>query len=85
MAQANMVAYTPLGYREERPEFGWPFPDLTLMPIPATPLLNALGTFVPNGEFTLADAEQIAAGVFEIDINVGIKSGDNTGVSQGDD
>lgn len=82
MAQANMVAYCPLGYREDRPEFGWPWPDMVLMPVPATPLLNALNTFVPNGQFTLANAEQIAADTFEIDVNVGIKSGDATGVSQ---
>lgn len=75
MAQENVVAYCPLGYREERPEFGWPFPDLALMPIDAEPLLNALNSFVPNGKATLAQAQEIAAGVFEIDVNIQIAPG----------
>lgn len=82
LAQEQMVAYCPLGYREERPEFGWPWPDLQLMPIDATPLLNALNTFVPDANATLARAYMVAAGVFEIDVNVQIKSSDATGVTQ---
>lgn len=85
MAQEQVVAYTPLGYREERPEFGWPWPDLQLMPVDPTPLLNALNTFVPDANATLERAAMISAGVFEIDVDAQIKSGDATGVTQEDD
>lgn len=85
MAQAFVVANCPLGYREERPEFGWEWPDMKLMPIDATSLLNALTVFVPDGTFTLAQAQQVAADTFDMTINVGTATGDQTGVSQESD
>jgi hypothetical protein len=86
MAQEDVVAYCPLGYREDRPEFGWPWPDLALMPIDTKPLIRALNTFVPDATATVARAQELASGVFEIDVNVTVApSGDDTGASQGVD
>lgn len=91
MACVQMIARCPLGYREDRPEFGWDWPDLRLMPINPQPLLNAIQTFEPRAVKLIAtedDAQALAdaaLGVQDIDVDVYIQSGDSTGVSQEND
>lgn len=91
MAQANVVAYCPIGYRQDRPEFGWPWPDLEVMPIDSAPLVDALNRYLDSSVKAEAvidpDALANAAlGIQNININVEIPTGgDATGATQEDD
>lgn len=90
MTNVQMVARCPLGYRLERPEFGWPWPDLEMMPIDSQPLLNAIKTFVgPRAKaIDIGDPQALiheALGTQQINVNVQTQSGDDTGVTQDDD
>jgi len=89
MTNVQMIARCPLGYRLERPEFGWPWPDLTMMPIDSGPLLDAINRFEPRARaIDISDPSALAhTAMAEQDINVDvqIQSGDSTGVTQDDD
>jgi hypothetical protein len=43
------IAVCPLGYRNSRPEFGWPFPTFDTEPLDLTPLTGALVQFGLSG------------------------------------
>jgi hypothetical protein len=47
-AQANVVIRCPTGFRNERPEFGWPHPEFQTVPLDLGPLEFALRKFVPR-------------------------------------
>lgn len=89
MACEQVIARCPLGYRDERPEFGWPWPDLRLMPLDPTPLINALNQFEPRAAaISVPDANALAnaaLGVDVINVNIPIASRDGTGSAQEDD
>ena len=90
MSCVNMIARCPTGYREDRPEFGWDWPDMKLMPIDPSPLLNSIAAFEPraHGTVTEDDATQLAQaalGIQQIDVDVQVPSTDSTGVSQEND
>jgi phage baseplate assembly protein W len=53
----NVIVRCPLGFRDERPEFGWPFPEFANIPIKVSGLEEALRTFEPRGR---ARAEEYA-------------------------
>jgi len=36
------IASCPVGFRPERPDFGWPFPDNKTVPLDPAPLVEAL-------------------------------------------
>jgi hypothetical protein len=89
MACAQVIANCPLGARDERPEFGWAWPDLVELPLDPTPLIQALNQFEPRAHATagvdpnaLANA---ALGVANVPVNIQIQSADSSGVSQGAD
>ena len=88
MAQAQVVAYCPLGYRQDRPEFGWPWPDLSLMPIDTSPLEDALNRFLnPQAQAEVqidpAALANAALGIQNIYVNINIPTGgDAVGASQ---
>jgi hypothetical protein len=42
LARANMVVRCPLGFRLERPDFGWPFPEFQPIPLDLGPLEDAM-------------------------------------------
>lgn len=68
----NMVIRCPIGFRLERPEYGWPFPEFHPVPLDMAPLEEALRRFGhPNGT---ADATEYAneadAAVREIQVEV---------------
>ena len=87
MSCANMIARCPSGYREDRPEFGWDWPDLDLIPVDPTPLVNALHAFeeriedIQPVEDLAAQLAQAALGVQDIDLDLSIRSGDTTGLN----
>ena len=89
MANVQMIARCPVGYRLERPEFGWAFPDLTMMPIDSQPLLDAINRFEPRARaIDIGDPNALANAAMGIDVmnvNVQTKTGDSTGVTQADD
>lgn len=49
MAAANVVARCPTGWREERPEFGWPWPEFRNIPLSTEALDAALREFGVDG------------------------------------
>jgi len=48
--QIYSVVATPLGYRAERPEFGWPFPEFAMVPLELATLQAAIANFVPDAD-----------------------------------
>lgn len=86
-AQAAVVAYCPLGYRPERPDFGWPWPDVQLMPIDPQPLVDALNRYIDTANAVVdVDPDALAnEALYTQNINIDIQvptGGDATGTSQ---
>lgn len=48
--QEYAVVVTPQGYRIERPDFGWPWPEFANVPLDLGPLQQALRSFVPDSD-----------------------------------
>lgn len=48
-ACCQVIIRCPLGFRIDRPEFGWPFPEFATVPIDTTALVAALEEFEPRG------------------------------------
>ena len=72
-ACANVIIRCPVGFRLERPEFGWPFPEFQTVPIDLGPLEGALTRFEPRATPTInqyADAAEAAAQHITIDERV---------------
>ena len=81
---ATLIARTPIGYRDDRPEFGWAWPDMTDMPIDPAPLINALNAFEPRADYTDAtvrDLVEETLGTENLTVNVELKGADATGVN----
>lgn len=49
MSCENVIVRCPQGFRIERPEFGWPFPEFHNIPLELGPLQDALRQFEPRG------------------------------------
>jgi phage baseplate assembly protein W len=45
----SVIVRCPVGFRDDRPEFGWPFPEFQNIPIDTRGLEEALRTFEPRG------------------------------------
>lgn len=59
----QLIVRCPVGFRQERPEFGWPFPEFQTIPIDTGPLVEALTRFEPRAEPDIqqyADAAEAA-------------------------
>lgn len=72
-ACVNVIIRCPLGFRQERPEFGWPFPEFQTIPIDLGPLEDALTRFEPRATPTIsqyADAAEDAVQHVSIDERV---------------
>lgn len=60
-SQEHAVVATPLGYRDDRPDFGWPVPVFGNLPLDLTDLRAALRQFVPGSEANLSEwADEIS-------------------------
>lgn len=71
MACENVIVRCPTGFREERPEFGWPFPEFGTTPVDTGPLEDALRRFEPRGKVharEYADAADAAVRHIELDV-----------------
>ena len=89
MTNVQMIARCPVGYRLDRPEFGWAWPDLAVMPIDTDLFLNAINRFEPRARaIDIGDPNALAneaMGIDVINVNVQTQTGDSTGVTQADD
>lgn len=47
-ACVNVIIRCPVGFRQERPEFGWAFPEFQTLPLDLGPLEDALTRFEPR-------------------------------------
>jgi hypothetical protein len=71
MGQELVVAQCPLGAREARPEFGWPWPEFANAPIDVDSLESALRKFVPSSKATAREVADLAdASVRHIEVEV---------------
>lgn len=69
----NVIIRCPTGWREEKPDFGWPFPEFASAPIDTTALEAALRRFEPRGKargFEYADAADAAVRHISVDVEV---------------
>lgn len=67
----NVIVRCPLGFRDTRPEFGWPFPEFANIPIDVRELEDALRTFEPRGRARASEYADIAsAAVRRISVDV---------------
>lgn len=52
MSCENVIVRCPLGFREERPEFGIPWPEFRTAPLDPAEITTALRRFEPRGNAT---------------------------------
>ena len=77
MGCETVIVSYPVGLREDRPEFGWPWPDLTNVPIDLGGLEQALRQFEPRGTATATQyLDAIEAARVHVNVEVGIPSVD---------
>lgn len=71
MACENVIVRCPLGFRQDRPEFGWPFPEFQSTPLDLTELEAALRRFEPRGTVAASEyADAADAAVRHVPIEV---------------
>jgi hypothetical protein len=51
MSCVNVITRCPLGFRDERPDYGWPWPDFRTAPIQPGPLEVALMRLEPRASY----------------------------------
>lgn len=55
VSQKWMIVSTPLGWRVERPDFGWPWPEFSSIPLDMSALAGALQRFVGTDRSTIEE------------------------------
>jgi phage baseplate assembly protein W len=76
MACENVIVRCPVGFRTERPEFGWPFPEFQNAPIDTDALQAALERFEPRSRVTATEYADVAdQAVRNITVEVEVMSG----------
>lgn len=71
MACAHVIVRCPTNFRQDRPEFGWPFPEFGTIPLDLGPLEDALARFEPRGEANAAEyADAASAAVRHVPVDV---------------
>jgi phage baseplate assembly protein W len=72
MACENVIVRCPAGFRDERPEFGIPFPEFRTAPLDVGGIEDALRRFEPRSRATGHEyADTADAAIRNIDIEVG--------------
>lgn len=72
MACENVIVRCPAGFRDERPEFGIPFPEFHTAPVDVAGIEDALRRFEPRSSATGHEyADAADAAIRNIDIEVG--------------
>jgi phage baseplate assembly protein W len=57
----RVIVSCPTGFRDERPEFGWPFPEFTNVPIDTQAVSEAIRRFEPRARSVRAEEYADAA------------------------
>lgn len=71
MSCEHVIVRCPTGFREDRPEFGWPFPEFATTPVDVGPLEAALARFEPRGSAKATEwADEADAAVRHISVDV---------------
>lgn len=68
-----IVAY-PVGFRDDRPEFGWAWPELAQAPISTVALEQALKEFEPRAPVHIDQVYNAATSTAALTVRVGILS-----------
>lgn len=67
----DVIARYPTGFREDRPEFGWAWPEFRTAPISTEDLAAALHEFEPRGRYRLREyADSADPTIRHIDVEV---------------
>lgn len=76
MSCEHVIVRCPVGWRQERPEFGWAFPEFRATPLDVGPLEAALAQFEPRGNADAHEwADEADAAVRHITVNVEVSNG----------
>lgn len=71
MSCEHVIVRCPLGWREDKPEFGWPWPEFANMPLDLTGLEAALRRWEPRSRANATDYTEVAnAAVREVTVEV---------------
>jgi hypothetical protein len=71
MSCENVIVRCPQGFREERPDFGWPFPTFQNVPLNLEPLRAALDRLEPRGSADVTEwADEASAAIRHVTIEV---------------
>jgi phage baseplate assembly protein W len=54
-SQEYAVVVTPVGYRDDRPDFGWEVPLFSNLPLDLSPLADAFKRLVPDSDATITE------------------------------
>lgn len=71
MSCEHVIVRCPTGWREDRPEFGWPFPEFWTIPVDTGPLEEALAKFEPRGNASAREwGDEASAAIRHISVDV---------------
>lgn len=72
MACVSVIARCPVGFRDERPDYGWPFPEFRNVPVQPGPLEVALMRLEPRAQYAFHEyADVLSAAVRHLEVAVG--------------
>ena len=75
MSCETVIVHHPLGYRDDRPEFGWQWPELANVPLNLASLEQALRQFEPRGSASASQYADIAVAALQhVSVDVAIPS-----------
>lgn len=73
-----VIVHHPLGSRDDRPEFGWAWPELENAPLNLASLEQALRQFEPRGTATAEQYLDVANATVHVSVDVAIQSTEDT-------
>ena len=74
MSCEMVIASCPTGFRDDRPEFGWDWPELASVPLNLTALESALSEWEPRGKPDATELYDIASSTLTSTVAVQIQS-----------
>lgn len=67
----HVIIRCPIGFRDERPDFGWPFPEFVNIPVETEDLKAALTELEPRGRARVEEwADEVDASIRHISVDV---------------
>jgi phage baseplate assembly protein W len=74
MACEMVIVSCPVGFREDRPEFGWTWPELVQAPISSAELAQALKQFESRAPVRINEVHDYVSSTVTFNIDVFIQS-----------